>query len=1342
MINKHIGLIVLFIVLAADVSGNNEKINFRRVTPPGGLSFQHINDIEQDKQGNIWLGTYDGVFRYNSKSFKHFFHHRLDSTSLINNETTTLLIDRNNTLWVGTHEGVCVFDIEKQSFDRIDYWREDENQVTQIIQDIKQDKKGNIWIVEQECVGILDQSTHLLRTLKLQNGDKATCIFFNKEDVGFIGTNSGSVYKIDRDNFAAIKIIKQSGQIVSTLYAQSNTIWVGYKRSGIQRFNIDGELLRSYWETGKLDEQQVRDIICDDKQNIWVGTYNGLFMIKEENLYHFNQKTHAELSHNSIFTLFKDNSGAIWIGTWSGGLNYLNYNDNVFKNYRKNNSLSSISNNIVSSFTQMADGTMYIGTEVGGLNKFNTNTKLFHSIELKGHNDVDYNIKTLYTDCYDGLWVGTYNDGLFYRPRNSKKFIQFDHGNEDGRHVSNKSIYSIVGDTSGVWIGTDGGAVNYYSYKSKEISFFNSLFPNITLPCRYVRSLLLDNAKRLWIGTHSGLFRIQDGCLNTFETEGDKAISDSHILHLNQLHDGRVWVSTKAGGVSIINPQNDNVTVFDTNGLLKEKSVYGVIEDANNKLWLTTKAGLIHYDTKKKTIQQFSLSDGVQGNVFNPQALYLASNNNIYIGGTNGFSQFNASKINSNKRAPNVIIDNVMINNKRRLYISQGPINILSTVKLKADETDITFDFAADNYLLPEKNRFKYRLLNFNDEWIDAGKEGIAVYTNLPDGDYIFEVKASNNDGIWSNSPTVLNVLIATPWWRSGIALMLYFILLLAIVAVVVKTIKERQKLKNEVFIEKFERQNEEHIHEMKLKFFTNISHEFRTPLTLINGPVKKLIKSDNLDPEQKNTLGVVLRNSNRLLKLINQVLDLRTFEKDFNQLNVERFDVYEFIAERSMFFAEEAKNKNIKFDINIPKDKQEIEADPDMLDNIVFNLLSNAFKYTPENRKVSIAIAQQGFDYSNKFANQLKFGHLSNEDFFELTIEDTGNGVDSEDMLKIFNRFERGKTVGKNSTGIGLSMCKEYVLLHHGEIIAQSNPGKGTRFTIKMPLKQVSQNLIFGVKKNGDKKEVEKVMDLKDLKTSTKSDFVYEVLVVEDNPDLRQYICNLLSPFYNVLEAADGVEAIEILELKHCDIVVSDIMMANMDGLELCKAIKSQVALNHIPVILLTALASIKNKMSGLEVGADAYVSKPFEDELLLIQIKNLLEQRTNLRESFKSRLIDANENDSSLDENHFIKKINHVIDSNYTEESFCVEDLSKKIGLHRSQLHRKLKHLTSYSATEYIRIYRLKKGAELLRGRQHSVDQVAFLVGFGSRSYFSKCFKSFFNVSPKEFQRANNQG
>ena len=320
--------------------------------------------------------------------------------------------------------------------------------------------------------------------------------------------------------------------------------------------------------------------------------------------------------------------------------------------------------------------------------------------------------------------------------------------------------------------------------------------------------------------------------------------------------------------------------------------------------------------------------------------------------------------------------------------------------------------------------------------------------------------------------------------------------------------------------------------------------------------------------------------------------------------------------------------------------------------------------------------------------------------------------------------------------------MCKEYVLLHHGEIIAQSNPGKGTRFTIKMPLKQVSQNLIFGVKKNGDKKEVEKVMDLKDLKTSTKSDFVYEVLVVEDNPDLRQYICNLLSPFYNVLEAADGAEAIEILELKHCDIVVSDIMMANMDGLELCKAIKSQMALNHIPVILLTALASIKNKMSGLEVGADAYVSKPFEDELLLIQIKNLLEQRTNLRESFKSRLIDSNENDSSLDENHFIKKINHVIDSNFTEESFCVEDLSKKIGLHRSQLHRKLKHLTSYSATEYIRIYRLKKGAELLKGRQHSVDQVAFLVGFGSRSYFSKCFKSFFNVSPKEFQRANNQG
>jgi len=663
-------------------------------------------------------------------------------------------------------------------------------------------------------------------------------------------------------------------------------------------------------------------------------------------------------------------------------------------------------------------------------------------------------------------------------------------------------------------------------------------------------------------------------------------------------------------------------------------------------------------------------------------------------------------------------------------------MNVFETITLNPNERTIKFDFSADNYLLPEKNKFKYRLRNYSNTWSSEDSNGSATFINIPAGKYVFEVMACNNDGIWNETPARLPVVIKQFWYKSTIALYAYLITLLTVIVLFFRFLLERAKLKKAIQIEKIERMHEDQLNEMKLRFFTNISHEFRTPLTLINWPLKSLLAANNLTSDQHDKLETVKRNTNRLLQLINQIMDLRKVEKGHTKLNISKIELVEFINERILHFTQEAKSKNIQFSYKYEKDYYTIEADSEKLDKIIYNLLSNAFKFTPTNGKITVIVGDTDSQDSINFTNQLSFGKLENEDYIDIQVVDNGEGIDSSDLSNIFERFEQGKQKGvkENSTGIGLNLCRDFTLLHRGVIVVQSTLGEGSRFITRFPTKQKAQKILY--------ESHQKVKNINSLESPLKTNLKEEayndkvtILVVEDNEELRKFIIKFLQDYYFVLFAENGEHGLAILEKQNVQLVISDVMMPIMDGFEFCQKIKSQIETCHIPVILLTALSSAENTATGLEKGADAYISKPFDETLLLSQIKNLLQQRKRLQESFSQKFISKQPIDVGNLDNYFLNQVNSIIEKNIENELFTIDSLAADMKLSRSQLHRKLKQLSNQTTSEYITMVKMKVATTLLSSKKYSIDEVAFKSGFSSHSYFTRCFKKIHNQSPKEF-------
>ncbi len=1340
--NTRVIICILFLFNLFHLFSQTDDIGFRRVSPPGGFYFQAIHSFNQDKYGHIWMGGFDGVIRYNSKDITRYVYKPTDPNGLPSNTITSIAIDSKNNIWVSTDKGLCHFNTQTQEFNQIKYTYEDGSAVHPYLYSIDIDKNDTLWIADENYMGYFDTKKQQLIRITKGLDNPPRLLHCDETNRLWLGSVNGSVYLVHSLENKVEKKITGPGSLVRTICTSFNSIWVGYESHGARLYDSEGKLKKhySYSDNPKYDikNASIRKICRDTRGQIWIGSYHGLFKSVNNKLIRYDQDTQEGLPHNSIFDIFEDSQGGIWVGTWSGGVTYLHHSDNKFMNFRHSKEPHSLSDNMISSFAQMPNGEFFVGTELYGLNLFNPEQGNFKQIHIDKNIGV-VNIKDLEVDKRGGLWIASAFNGVFLKPSNALNFIHFPAGEEDGKHVSSKETYALCATDSGMWIGTNLGGINFYNFKTKKISFTSKTAPFSSLTNLFIRSLSIDSKNNLWSSTSKGLFKIHlsSNEITHFSPQSGQLYKtrSQSFYFAKELSDGKIWIGTQGDGINIYDPTTNNIEFFNANGLLKNKDVYGIIEGENNNIWITSNDGLILYNHQKNSSRRFVITDGIQGNLFNPNAIFKDRNNNLYFGGTNGFSLFEPKTIRTNKRPPNIFIDQLKVNNKF-IVPRQTGINSFDSLILSPTETNLHFYFSADNYLLPDKNLFKYRLKNYVDDWVENSISGSANFVNIPAGEYVFEVKACNNDGIWNENPAIIPITIQEFWYKSTLARVFYALIFLVAVTLIILFFRERLSLKKALLVEKIKHDHEENLHEMKIRFFTNISHEFRTPLTLISGPIKNLLQSKNLSDEQQNQLDTVKRNTNRLLQLINQIMDLRKVEKGLARLNITKIELIDFINERILNFSEEARFRKINFSFKHDSKDCSIEADEEKLDKIIYNLLSNAFKYTPKNGSITISLQHNKAESTSIFSNQLSFGKVDKENFVEIAVIDNGPGIDSEDLPKIFDRFEQGKEVKSkaNSTGIGLNLCKDFSLIHQGMIIVQSTPGKGTRFCVLLPTSQKAQKIMYESHekvKNIDSWEIKKEISAPIHSDKEK----VNLLVVEDNQDLRDYIVKFLRKYYTVHFAENGIHGLEILSSQNIELVISDVMMPQMDGFEFCQTIKSQIETSHIPVILLTALSSNENTSTGLEKGADAYLSKPFDENVLLAQIKNLLTQRKRLQDNYAKKFMTTQPMDIGSLDNYFLNKINMVIEKNMTNENLSVDMLAVEIGLSRSQLFRKIKQITNQSTSEYINMVKIKKATTLIASQNYTIDEVSFQTGFNSHSYFTKCFKKIHGQTPKEY-------
>jgi len=1350
MAKKRIICLIVFIYSVTIISGSDHgkfDFSFRRISPVGGFTYGAISSIGEDANGFIWFGTSHGLYRYNTVDVQKFINNPLDSTTIPNNSIRSIFCDSSGNLWIGTARGVCTYDNINDKFINKMFRDDSGESLGYNIQEIFMGDEQNIYLLSSVALG-----KYNTRTLKYEqvfsktSADEIfTCAAYDNNGKIWIGSSTGTVWLYETSNQLAREFCHHRKESIGKIFADESGLWIGYKYAGLDYTKADGTLITHYGENqddmNKIHHNRVRDIYKDKNELIWVSTYKGISIIDKGKVINVLPQEISGLPYNSVYEIFCDSKNGIWIGTWSGGLAYRSDFDNRFIHSRKDISSLDSDDEFVSSFAEKNDGTLIIGTEFGNLNRFDPSSNRIINIPFTTENGKRIeNIKSLlYDNKTETLWIGTFLNGLWYQLKNETVLRPV-------KEFSNRriSVYALEKSDSGLWIGTFGTGLFHYSTSTGKLENYTSVASDTnTLSNNQIRSIIISKDKNLWIGTNGGLnkFNIKSMQFKRFSyiPDAKNIISGNELYAVHEDNLGMIWLGTSGGGLNKYNPETN---VFESirmkDGLVGD-DVYGIEEDKNGTLWISTDNGIANIDPAGKTIRNFYRKDELQGNQFNPGAFFQTSAGEIFFGDTRGFTFFTPEQMKINPVPPRVILTSLSVNNKPVDNHSEGSplkttLQTENELNLSYRQNTLTFNFVANNFLLPQKNRFKYRLLNYNNKWVEAGTQNFAIFTKVPPGNYQFEVVACNNDNLWNNKPTQIKLRILPPPWLSVYAYFIYAVFIVIGFYLIRKAVFERQKFKKELLLERLNNESKAKIHEMKLQFFTNISHEFRTPLTLITSPVNLLIEKFKPDPVASEYLLTMQRNSNRLLQLINQLIDVQKIELGKAALQPRKSDLIGICRNIISFFEMEAKDKNIHLMFNSEVENLEINIDPEKVDQIFFNILSNAMKFTRENGTIGINVY---ITHSDEFLQEKFTGEKISGDMVCVEFTDEGPGIEPDEINQIFDRFHQGKKHISVGTGIGLHMASEYTRMHKGNICVRSNPGSGSTFLVSLPLNRLDdtqtevlddQNTSLKINENETEPGYDKSGSVKN-KTIT-------ILIIEDNYELRNYLKNLLSNDYRIVTAKNGKQGLEIALTIIPDLVITDIIMPQMNGFDVCQQLKNNVKSSHIPVIMLTALDKSDKKVGGLNTGADAYITKPFDENILIAQIENLIRTRRKLREIFSvSDSQWAAEMEFLSSDRILIEKATKIVEQNLNNKSFVVDDLASNLGISPSSLYRKLKVLTNQSPTEFIRYIRLKKAVILMNEGISNVDEIGFAVGFNSHSYFTSSFKKQFGNTPSDY-------
>lgn len=1327
MKNTFCVLACFFITIFCQAQSVEEHYYFKNLSIRNGLSQNTVNAILQDRKGFMWLGTKDGLNRYDGLSFRKFKHDAANPRSIGNSFITSLYEDFNGNIWVGTDAGVYIYYPEKEAFEEFDCQSLEKTRIERSVSMIAGDKQGRVWIaVEAQGMFCYDTRQKLLRNYPLSEiSSNIKCFTFDSGGTLWLGFYGDGLY-YSKDNLATVhpygspedgKREFEGGVITKIVQGNYNCLYIGSVKEGVSELNLTSGQVRNLLAIDESGESIFcRDLLPYSDNELWIGTESGIYIynLRTAQFIHLRASLYDSysLSDNAIYALYKDREEGLWIGSYFGGVDYYPRQYTYFAKYYPKNIANSLHGKRVREFCRADDGTLWIGTEDGGLNHFNPKTKEFHFFEPSA------GFTNIHGLCMDGshLWVGTFSKGLRVIDTRTGVVLRTYTEGHTPHSLNDNSIFSICRTSAGeIYLGTLFGLLRY---NRTQDSF--DCIPELN--GKFVYDIKEDSYGNLWLATYANGAYCYDVSARrwknyVFDAEDERSLPYDKVLSVFEDSYRQIWLTTQGGGFCLFHPDTETFTRYGLKDGLPNDVVYQIVEDDDRFLWLTTNNGLVRFDPKTMEMKVFSTANGLPTNQFNYRSGFKDEAGNIYLGSINGFVAFDPRTFAENRQVPAVAITDFLLFNKE---VSVGEtdsplkssITFSDKVVLTADQNSFSFRIAALSYQAPRMNKLMYKLEGFDEGWLTIGESPLVTYSNLGYGDYVFKVKASNSDGVWNEQETSLHLSILPPFYLSGWAYCFYVLFFMGCLVCVIFYFKRRNYRKQHRQMEMLEQEKEREVYHAKIDFFTNVAHEIRTPLTLIKGPLENIILKKEVDSETKEDLYIMKQNTERLLNLTNQLLDFRKTETRGFRLNFTECDVVAVLRETYLRFTSLAKQKGLDFILELPQECFMADVNQEALTKIISNLLNNGVKYASTYLRISLETDEKVF-------------HIRTFNDGEM-IPDTMK----EEIFKPFVRLDKEDEV-TTGTGIGLALSRSVAELHQGSLMMEKGEEVNC-FCLTLPVNQdstitLSAENVSQVEENSCGWEQEET-DTKEKKPM--------ILVVEDNPDMLAFIRKQLTTEYSVLTAMNGIEALAVLDNHYVNLVVSDVMMPQMDGFELCKTIKSDLSYSHIPVVLLTAKTNIQSKIEGLELGADAYIEKPFSVEYLLANISSLIHNREKLRQTFaKSPFVAANTMALTKADEEFIWKLNDIIQANLHNPEFSMEDMADALKMSRSSFYRKIKGVLDLSPNEYLRLERLKQAAQLLKEGKSRVNEICYTVGFNSPSYFSKCFLKQFGVLPKDF-------
>lgn len=1295
--------------------------NCRHYQNTHGLSHNTVMCFFQDSKGFMWIGTKNGLNRFDGSDFRVYMR-TSNGMGLPNSIINSLAETSDGTLWVATDNGLSMYDQRKDKFRLFDISTRSGETIHGYVHSVDVDTSGNVWIVTGMGCFVYD-CNHMLQNVKdrvkVYNGTSPSLVSIGSNNTVYLSYSNRGIVRYDVRNRHYEHIATIDFPVTVLKEYDDNTLLAGSPR-GLYKINrMTKEVSRVVLDTHVSNTVYVRSIEQTSSGKFWIGTESGVYIYTDSVQSHFvhSMYNNSLLSDNAIYAIFKDKDDGIWIGSYFGGVDYLPKQEVSFQSFRPVFNRNSPTGIRVRSFAYDSSGNLWIGTEDNGLDIRLASTGEFRHVTSLGGLDISgINIQCL---CIiDGsLWIATFNKGIYVYDISGKKSRHYTNGKSAGT-LPNNDIFSIYGDKGGnIWIGSSTGL--YRFDKDREKFVVQTRFSNF-----FVSDITEDSAGNLWIATYNN-GAIRYNCqtdyfkIYRYSPSNPRSICYDRITYIFRDSKHRIWLASEDGGMCLYHPSTETFERFDTSSGLPSNSIYCIQQDNDNMLWLSTNNGLATFNPDTKTTTAiYGVANGLPTKQFNYTSGIKNDNGNILFGSIMGYVELQPEKLSVLSSVKPVVLTGFNIFNKESVTadsdILKSNIIYAKEINLNYKQSTFTINFSTLDYANESKGIYKYMLEGFDMQWNYVTDANKVSYHNIPPGRYTFKVLHMNGWNDTNDDATSITIFVHPPFWRSWTAYIIYFFIATSIGFVLWKKVSNNRRAKERQRIRQQQIEQEERLYKEKINFFISIAHEIRTPVTLIKAPLEHLLSITPSKKELEKNLSIIGRNTERLQNLINQLLDFRKVEAGSFRLQMKVVNMTELVKTVLCRFEPTAQQHGIRIFFDCDSQSLFAQVDEEAMTKIVSNLLTNAIKY--------------GKSYINIMLTKSEDAQT-----LKLSVSNDGERIPKDMNEKIFDAFVQvdHKSQIAQGTGLGLALTKSLVSLHSGTIFYDESSADN-RFVVEIPINisQPNESKTTDIDSSTQKRSN---LEIISVRKST-------IMLVEDDIDLRTYISEQLCYFFNVIEAENGKIALDNIKPNDVSLVVSDIVMPEMSGLELCAALKTNLSTCDIPVILLTAKATLTDKIEGLENGADAYIEKPFSMNHLVTQIESLLNNRKKMRQNFANDPLHAfNDISQESPDRRFIDSITKITLANLQDEDFTVDTIAEHLSMSRSSFHRKVKSVTGQTPNELIRIIRMNKAAELLASGGYRISEVCDKVGIQSLSHFSKTFQKQFGVLPKDFAKDN---